>query len=445
MDLAIIILAAGKSTRMKSSISKILHKIAGKSMIEYVLDAALATLPKKIVVVLGPDMGDVAKHVESIDNRIVTCVQEERLGTGHAVRTALPALNDFNGNIVVACGDTPLMKASTLSTISSKLTKLNRDILIGAFRTKSVNQYGRLIVGDTGIVNEIVEFKEATDEQKCIDLCNSAIISIKAEVLKKIVMLIDNNNSKGEYYLTDIVKLAKQNGYHCGYAEIDKNEVVGVNSRSELAQAEKIMQTVLREKFMDQGVTLIDPDSVTFNYDTEIEQDVTIHPHVVFGKAVRIASHVEIKSFSHLEGVTIKENVIIGPYARIRPDTVINENVHIGNFVEIKNSVIGKGTKANHLSYVGDAEIGDKTNIGAGTITANYDGFKKYKTKIGDNVSVGSNTCLVAPVSVASGSIIGAGSVITKDVKENDLVVARAEQVNLEGKAEVIRKRKNKL
>jgi bifunctional UDP-N-acetylglucosamine pyrophosphorylase/glucosamine-1-phosphate N-acetyltransferase len=258
-------------------------------------------------------------------------------------------------------------------------------------------------------------------------------------------MLIDNNNSKGEYYLTDIVKLAKQNGYHCGYAEIDKNEVVGVNSRSELAQAEKIMQTVLREKFMDQGVTLIDPDSVTFNYDTEIEQDVTIHPHVVFGKAVRIASHVEIKSFSHLEGVTIKENVIIGPYARIRPDTVINENVHIGNFVEIKNSVIGKGTKANHLSYVGDAEIGDKTNIGAGTITANYDGFKKYKTKIGDNVSVGSNTCLVAPVSVASGSIIGAGSVITKDVKENDLVVARAEQVNLEGKAEVIRKRKNKL
>jgi bifunctional UDP-N-acetylglucosamine pyrophosphorylase/glucosamine-1-phosphate N-acetyltransferase len=311
------------------------------------------------------------------------------------------------------------------------------------FDDEKENAYGRLSINDYGHLEKIVEFKDANEIEKKIALCNSGVIAVDGDALPHLLSQIKNDNSVQEFYLTDIVAIANKQGLKCTFIKTNIEEVLGVNSRIELATIEKIKQKQIRQKMMENGVTLISPKTVHFNFDTEIAQDVIIHPHVVFGSAVNIAHNVEIKSFCHIEGAKIQKNAVIGPFARIRPQTEIHENVHIGNFVEIKKSQISKNSKINHLSYIGDSEVGENTNIGAGTITCNYDGFNKFKTKIGDDVFIGSNSALVAPVEIKNGAIIGAGSVITKNVEINDLAVSRASQSNISNGAEKFRKSKS--
>ena len=316
-------------------------------------------------------------------------------------------------------------------------------LCILGFDDEDENAYGRLVINDSGHIEKIVEFKDASEIEKKIALCNSGVIAVDGDALPHLLSQIKNNNSAQEFYLTDIVAIANNFGLKCTFIKTNITEVLGVNSRVELANIEKIKQKQIRQKMMENGVTLISPKSIHFNFDTEIAQDVIIYPHVFFGPKVKIESDVEIKSFCHIEGAKIQKNAVIGPFARLRPDTEIQENVHIGNFVEIKKSQIAKNSKINHLSYIGDSEIGENTNIGAGTITCNYDGFNKFKTTIGDNVFIGSNSALVAPVAIKNGAIIGAGSVITKDVEADDLAVSRSNQTNIPKGAVKFRKSKS--
>ncbi|MFM8185961.1 MAG: bifunctional UDP-N-acetylglucosamine diphosphorylase/glucosamine-1-phosphate N-acetyltransferase GlmU, partial [Alphaproteobacteria bacterium] len=353
---------------------------------------------------------------------------------------------NFNPNlklhkkVLILYGDTPLISAETLKKMLEKLQ--NNSVCILGFDDDEPNNYGRLVINDEGNLDKIVEFKDANETERKIALCNSGVIGVDGEILPHLLSQINNDNVAGEYYLTDIVAIANSQGLRCTFIKTHKNEVLGVNSRVELANLETIKQKQIRQKMMENGVTLISPKTVHFNYDTIVANDFTIHPNVVFGAKVKIESGVEIKSFCHIEDAEIKSQSIIGPFARIRPGTTINKNVHIGNFVEIKKSQIGEGTKINHLSYIGDSIIGTNSNIGAGTITCNYDGFNKYQTIIGDNVFIGSNTALVAPIIIEANAIIGAGSVITKNVTENDLALTRSEQRNISNGAIKFRQQK---
>lgn len=424
---AAIILAAGHGTRMKSSLSKVLHKVAGRAMLDWVIALANSLDCEKIVVVTGAHNVDATKKVIAQLGEGAHALQDPPMGTGHAVKCAKEAMGDFDGNVIILYADTPLITKETAQK-AFEAVEAGASVSVLGFEAKEAGAYGRLIENEAGNLLEIVEAKEASPEQLAINLCNSGVMAANSKELFAHLENVNNNNAKGEYYLTDVVGLAVAAGQKCVAVRGFEDEVMGVNSRVELAEAEKAFQTKKRMEMMVKGVTLTSPETVFFSYDTEVENDVIIEPNVVFGEGVKIARGAHIRAFTHIEGGQIGEGAIIGPYARIRPGSVIGDECHIGNFVETKNSKLAKGVKANHLSYLGDATIGANTNIGAGTITCNYDGYFKYKTEIGENVLIGSDTMLVAPVKIGDFAMTGSGSTITEDVPEGALSFERGEQ-----------------
>lgn len=429
---ACVILAAGKGTRMKSSLPKVMHEIAGKPLIVHVLSAIAPLSAEKTVIVIAPGMEPVKQAVSAVSANAKFVIQNEQLGTGHAVKVTEAGLKTYTGKILILCGDTPLITSATLENILAAAE--SADLVVLGMRLENPYGYGRLVVDGSGQLEEIIEERDATDAQKAINLCNSGIMAVSGRHLFPLLEKLTVNNNAGEYYLTDIVALADDMGLHSHVVEAEATELSGINTREQLANAENVMQWRLRKSAMENGVTLIDPASVFLRSDTKIAADVIIHPQVVFGKEVTVESGVEIRSFSHIEGAHIKSGAIIGPFARLRPGSVIGENAHIGNFVELKNTRLGNGAKANHLSYVGDSEVGAWANIGAGTITCNYDGVNKHKTNIGAGAFIGSNTSLVAPVSIGANAVIGAGSVITEDVPDGNLALERSPQIIKERK-----------
>lgn len=427
-ETAVIVLAAGQGTRMKSSLPKVLHRAAGRSLLGHVLHAAKALNPSRIAVVIGPGMATVQAEARRVIPAAVMAEQAERRGTGHAVLMAREALAGFTGTVLVLYGDVPLIQPGTLVNLMSRVTETSPIAVLG-FEAADPRGYGRLLQAKPGQVLAIREQLDATPEERNINLCNSGIIAIRSEWLWGQLPLIKDNNAKHEFYLTDLVELTVRAGLSCGMALCPESEVAGVNDRTQLAAIEATLQASYRRKHMLAGVTLVAPETVHFSADTELGQDVVIEPHVVFDPGVTVADGVEILAFSHIEGATIASGARIGPYARLRPGAEIGEDAHIGNFVEVKKATIGKGAKANHLSYIGDARVGPRTNIGAGTITCNYDGYDKHLTDIGENVFVGSNTALVAPVKVGDGASIAAGSAVTRDVPADALAIARPDLV----------------
>lgn len=431
-EFSCIILAAGKGTRMKSALPKVMHTLAGMPMVTHVLSALAPLTPEKTVVVIAPGMDSVRKAAGKYDEGVKFAVQSEQAGTGHAVSCAREELLEYAGKILILYGDTPLITTDTLARILNSAQ--SAEIVVLGMRLSNPYGYGRLLTDSNGRLKEIIEERDASPEQKAINLCNSGVMAVSGKYLFSMLEKLTPNNNAGEYYLTDIVGLAGDMGLHCHVVEADAAELSGINTRGQLAAAEFFLQQKLRAKMMENGVTLIDPASVFFMADTKIAPDVVIHPQVVFGAGVTVESGVEIRPFSHIEGTHIKSGAIIGPFARLRPGSVVGENAHVGNFVELKNTSLGSGAKANHLSYVGDAEVGEKANIGAGTITCNYDGVNKHKTTISAGAFIGSNSSLVAPVVIGTGALVGAGSVITKDVPDNMLALERSAQVNKERK-----------
>lgn len=434
---AALILAAGLGTRMNSEHPKVMHKLAGRPMVSHLLQTLDALDPERVGVVIGPGMSDVAGAVAPRS----VCVQHERLGTGDAVMAGQTALEDFTGPVLVLYGDTPLVSAATMEAAVAACADGAAVVVVG-FRPADSSDYGRLVTDDGGSLIGIVEAKDATDAQLEIGLCNSGLMAISGEHLFDLLDGLDTDNAKGEYYLTDIVALAHGGGLRTAVVEAGEAELMGINSRGELAVAEAIVQTELRARAMAGGATLVDPASVWLAHDTVLGRDVTVHPNVVFGPGVKIGDDVEIKSFSHLEGATVADGAIIGPFARLRPGADIGVQARVGNFVEVKNAVLEAGAKANHLSYIGDATVGAKANIGAGTITCNYDGFDKHQTIIGANAFIGSNTALVAPVTVGEGAIVAAGSTIGRDVAADALAIERASQDEKPGWASSFRQQR---
>ena len=429
-SIAAVILAAGKGTRMKSDLPKVLHPLAGRPMIRHVLDAVAALKPARQLVVIGPDMAPVAKAVAPIP----TAIQGKQLGTADAVKAARSGLADFNGTVLVLYGDTPLLTPATLAAlIEAREFRPEPSVVVLGFRPPDLGAYGRLVVGADGRLEAIVEARDATPAERAITLCNSGVMAIDGRHLFLLIDAIGNDNAKREYYLTDVVKLARARGLVCRHIEADAAELMGVNSRAELAEAEAALQARLRRAAMDAGATLLDPATTYFSYDTRLGRDVTVGPSVVFAPGVTVGNRVEIRAFCHLEGAVVEDDAIVGPFARLRPGARIGRGAHVGNFVEIKNAVLEAGAKANHLSYIGDARVGAAANVGAGTITCNYDGFVKAHTDIGKGAFIGSNTALVAPVAVGDNAIVGAGSVITRDVPADALAVARGEQRTVPG------------
>jgi len=436
--IAAIVLAAGQGTRMKSALPKILHPLAGRPMILYLMETLAALPVGRTVVVVGPEMDAVSRLVAPNP----TVHQLERLGTGHAVAQAKGLLKDATWTVLVVYGDSPLISVGTLQALLGCRRRPPYPAVVAlGFRPRDGGEYGRLLV-EQGQLQAIVEYKDATPAERAVTLCNSGVLAIEARHLWGLLDRLGNDNAKGEYYLTDLVGLAVADGLGVGYVEAEPDELVGVNSRAELAAAERVLQDRLRARAMANGATLLDPGSVYFSWDTELGQDVTVGPQVVFGPGVTVGDAATIRPFCHLEGVRVADSAMVGPFARLRPGAEIGAGAHIGNFVEVKNAEIGAGAKVNHLSYVGDAKIGANANIGAGTITCNYDGFGKYLTEIGAGAFIGSNTALVAPVTVGAQSIVAAGSVITKDVAEGALAVARGHQMELPGWADRFRARK---
>jgi bifunctional UDP-N-acetylglucosamine pyrophosphorylase/glucosamine-1-phosphate N-acetyltransferase len=411
---------------MKSSLPKTLHRLAGRSMLRHLL-ASCEPVFNRIVIVLGPDMDAVRQEASPH-----TCVvQHERLGTAHA---ALQALEHFgSGQVAVLYADNPLIRTATLGSLLDSHTPHGLSLL--AFRPADPAKYGRVITGAGGLVERIVEFADASGAECAVDLCNAGVLCGAAPDMARWLRAVRNDNAKGEYYLTDLVALTRAEGRPVTAVEAPADELAGVNSRGELAQAEAVLQGWMRDAAMEAGVTMVDPSSVFLSADTKLAADVTIEPNVFFGPGVTVAHNATIRSFSHMEGADIGPGAIVGPFARLRPGAKLEQDVHVGNFVEVKASTLAPGVKANHLSYIGDAFIGRRTNIGAGTITCNYDGTNKYRTTIGADVFVGSDTALVAPVTIGDGAIIGAGSVITEDVEPNALALARGRQVQKPGRA----------
>jgi bifunctional UDP-N-acetylglucosamine pyrophosphorylase/glucosamine-1-phosphate N-acetyltransferase len=438
-ELLSIILAAGEGTRMRSATPKVLHQVGGLSLVGHVVRTVVSSGSSAISVVVGPGHDAVQAMVAGLAPGATFSTQIDRKGTAHAVRQAETAYKDAKGNVIVLYADTPLVSGDTLAGITARLDA-GADIVVVGFRPDDTTGYGRLIT-DGGRLVAIREHKDATDAERAIGLCNSGIMGFRAETLRSVIDRIGNANAKGEFYLTDAVELANADGRRIEAVEADANEVIGVDDRRKLAQAESQFQELRRDDFMRAGVTLKDPASVYFSYDTEIGRDVTIFPNVVFGPGVRIADGVEIRAFCDIESTSIGSGASIGPFARMRGNVDIGQNVHIGNFVEVKNSVIHEGVKAGHLSYLGDSEVGAKTNIGAGTITCNYDGVNKSKTTIGANAFIGSNTSLVAPVTIGDGAYTASGTVVTHDVEPDALAIGRARQENKAGYAPKLKAR----
>lgn len=429
--LTAIILAAGKGTRMKSSKPKVLHKVAGLSMLGHVITLCKNVGVNKIIVIVGHQGEQVAEEAHKHAPSAIIVTQEQQLGTGHAVNCASEHFKDADGDVVILYADTPLIQPETLQQMQA-IRQQGADTVFLGFETQNPASYGRLVVdSQDGELLDIVEAKDATPQQLEITLCNSGVVLSKAGKLPFLLSQIDNKNAKSEYYLTDIVKIGRQHQQKTYIGLCDPNEVLGVNSRAELAHIDMIYQTQKRLQMMDAGVTLELPQTIYFSYDTQIGADSYIEPHVYFGTGVQIDQNVHIKASSYLEACYIDQNAVIGPFARIRPQTSIGQGAKIGNFVEIKKSVIESQAKISHLSYIGDASIGANANIGAGTITCNYDGIQKYRTVIQNDAFIGSNTALVAPVTIGKSAMVGAGSVITKDVPQGDLAIARERQVNL--------------
>jgi bifunctional UDP-N-acetylglucosamine pyrophosphorylase/glucosamine-1-phosphate N-acetyltransferase len=439
-QIAAIVLAAGLGTRMKSATPKVLHRVAGKPMIGHILTALDGFDADRTIVVVSPGMPQVAEFVAPA----VTVEQDPPLGTGHAVMAARDALSGFEGDVLVLFGDTPLLTGETMrAMVEARRGPDNPAVVVLGFRPDDPSEYGRLVQGGDGSLEQIVEARDATEPQRAIPLCNAGIMAIDGARLVDLLDAIGNDNAKNEYYLTDIVAIARARGWNCSVVETDDpDEVMGVNSRAGLAEAEAAMQKRLRAHWMAEGVTLTDPETVWFSTDTVLGRDVTVGQNVVFGPGVTIGDNVDIRPFCHVEGATVEDDAIIGPYARLRPGADIGREVHIGNFVEVKEARLDEGAKANHLSYIGDSFVGAGANIGAGTITCNYDGFLKSRIEIGAGAFIGSNTALVAPVRVGNGAITGAGSTITTDVEENALAVTRAPQKDLAGWALKYRIRK---
>ena len=422
MEKVAIILAAGLGTRMKSALPKAEHRLAGIPMLRHLLSAAEAVFDR-IVVVVGPGIDSLAMFAGAHE----VVVQRERLGTAHA---ALQAASKFgHGAVAILYADNPLVSAETMRELAERLAAGDAGLVLLGTVPPVPGSYGRLIA-DGDYVTRIVEYADASDAERAIPFCNAGGLMAGALDMQCWLNAVKPLNKKGEYYLTDIVEIARAEGKRVAAIEAPFDECMGINSRAELAAAEAVLQNRLRAAAMESGVAMLAPETVFLSYDTQLAPDVSVGPYVVFGTGVRVAAGAEIKAFSHLEGCTVHEGAIIGPYARLRPGADIGPGAHIGNFVEIKGAKIGKGAKANHLSYIGDAEIGEQTNIGAGTITCNYDGKKKHKTKIGARVFVGSNTALVAPVKIGDDALLAAGSVITEDVEANALAIARGRQVN---------------
>ncbi|NVO29111.1 bifunctional UDP-N-acetylglucosamine diphosphorylase/glucosamine-1-phosphate N-acetyltransferase GlmU [Donghicola sp. C2-DW-16] len=427
MSTALIVLAAGQGTRMNSDLPKVLHQIAGAPLLVHALKSGAALAPERQVVVVGHGGEQVAAAARLWDEDIAIAEQTEQLGTAHAVAQARPALEGFTGDAIVLYGDTPFISPETIEQMVQ--ARATHDVVILGFEAADPGRYGRLIMsGDK--LERIVEFKDATEAERAITLCNSGVVCAKAEVLFDLIDRVGNDNASGEYYLTDIVGLAWDTGRSATAVTCAESETMGVNTRAQLAEAEAEFQSKMRAEMLDNGITMTAPETVFFAHDTIIGRDTIIEPNVVFGPEVTVESGATIRAFSHLEGCHVSRGAIIGPYARLRPGAEISEHAHIGNFVEVKNALIGEGAKANHLTYIGDATIGKGTNIGAGTITCNYDGFFKHHTEIGENAFIGSSTMLVAPVRVGHGAMTGSGSVITTDVEDGALALGRAKQVN---------------
>ncbi len=437
--IAVVILAAGKGVRMKSALPKVMHRVGGQPMLAHVLATARAMGATKIVVVTAEDAGDVVGLAEKFGAE--TATQKVPLGTGHAVMAAESALKNFSGQVLVLFGDAPLVTKETLQKLAARLG--SADVAALGFRPDDATGYGRMVTkGD--MLERIVEHKDASLEERRIGLCFAGPMAGNARIIFDLLKAIDNRNAQGEYYLTDVIAAAGARGLRCAFAEAGEKETLGVNTRADLAAAEAAFQERRRRELMEAGVSFTDPATVYLSADTQIEADVTIGPFVVFGSGVTVRKGAEIRAFCHIEGAEIGAGAIVGPFARLRPGVVLEEGVHIGNFVEVKNSRIEKGAKANHLAYLGDARVGAKANIGAGTITCNYDGFNKSKTDIGKEVFVGSNATLVAPLKIADGAYVAAGSVITKDVEADDMAFGRARQETKRGRAKDFRAKKAK-
>lgn len=434
---AAIVLAAGMGTRMKSAQPKVMHPVGGRPMVSHLLATTEAVGVDEHIIVIGPDMAALTEAVAPH----ATALQTERLGTAHAVQAAEPLYTGDAEDVFVLCGDTPLITQETLKKMQDA-RRSGADVVVLGFTPDDPGAYGRLIVSEDGDLEKIVEFKDATEDERAVNLCNSGVMCINGKHLFDLVDRVKNDNAKGEYYLTDIVALARQSEMRCTVVPGSEEELLGVNSRVELAQAESIFQKRMRQSYLEKGVTMTAPETVFFSHDTHIDPDVVIEPNVVFGLGVTIETGVHILGFSHLEGAHVKSGVSVGPFARLRPGAVIESGAKIGNFVEVKKAVVEEGAKVNHLSYIGDAVVGAKANIGAGTITCNYDGFMKYKTTIGKGAFIGSNTALVAPVTVEDGALVGAGSVITTDVSGDSLALTRADQKEYKGWAANFRRTK---
>jgi bifunctional UDP-N-acetylglucosamine pyrophosphorylase/glucosamine-1-phosphate N-acetyltransferase len=422
-----IVLAAGKGTRMRSSHAKVLHSVAGLSMLGHVLGAAEAAGSDRIAVVIGPDMEAVRAEVARRSPRAHVFVQLEQKGTAHAVLAAREAVAGHRGDVLVLVADVPLLTAESIGRLRAALDAGSNVAVLG-FEAENPGGYGRLVTDPTGALLAIREEKDASEAERAIRLCNSGVLAFRHPGLVTMLERIGSGNTQREYYLTDAVELARAAGLKTSVVLCPENEVLGINARDQLAAAERIWQDRARLGAMREGATLIAPETVWFSHDTKIGRDVTIEPNVFFGPGVVVEDGVVIHANCHITGASIRAGAEVGPFARLRPGADIGPSVHIGNFVEVKNSTLENGVKANHLAYIGDARVGSKTNVGAGTILCNYDGFRKHRTDIGAGAFIGSNTSLVAPVKVGDGAYIGSGSVITKDVPADALALERSEQ-----------------
>ncbi|OEO32085.1 UDP-N-acetylglucosamine diphosphorylase/glucosamine-1-phosphate N-acetyltransferase [Devosia insulae DS-56] len=438
-ELLSIILAAGEGTRMRSATPKVLHQVGGLSIVGHVVNAAIAAGSSRVAVVTGPGHDAVRKMVNGFAPDVQFFEQTERKGTAHAAGMARPLWQDAEGYVAVVYGDHPLLRGVNFDAVLSRLAD-GFDAAILGFEPKDPTGYGRFITDGDRLL-AIREHKDASEAERAIGLCNACILTFKAEVFRELIDRVKPNNAQKEFYVTDLVQLANEAGYKVGYGVAPEQDVMGVNDRAQLARAEAQFQELRRDDFMRAGVTLKDPSTVYFSYDTEIGRDVTIFPNVVFGPGVKIADGVEIRAFCDIENTSIGAGASIGPFARMRGNADIGPNVHVGNFVEVKNSVIHEGVKAGHLAYLGDSEVGARTNIGAGTITCNYDGVNKSKTSIGADAFIGSNSSLVAPVSIGDGAYIASGSVITHNVEPDALAIGRARQENKAGYAPKLKAR----
>jgi bifunctional UDP-N-acetylglucosamine pyrophosphorylase/glucosamine-1-phosphate N-acetyltransferase len=437
-EFAVVILAAGQGTRMRSDMHKVLHPIAGRPLLLHLLDRVDGLGAQKRVVVVGKGRDQVEEALDGSDVTVAHQVQQK--GTAHAVLQAADALAGYPGAVLVLYADTPFVEAATLQRMLDRLD--GRDgpgVVVLASRPADPAAYGRIIIGEGDRIAKMVEYRDATEEERAVTLCNSGMMALQSADLFRWLDKVGNDNAAGEYYLPDVVNIAAAEGREAVVIEGDPYETAGVNSRAELAHLELEWQRRRREQALEDGATLIDPESVWFAYDTKLGRDVTVEPHVVFGPMVEVADGANIKAFSHIEGAMIGARATVGPFARIRPGTWLGDDSRVGNFVELKKALVGRGAKINHLSYVGDSDVGEGANIGAGTITCNYDGFDKHRTVIGAGAFIGSNSALVAPVTIGEGAVVGAGSVVTKDVEADSLAVARGEQKGIAGWAKKFR------